>query len=154
MPDTVVRIERFAARHQAQVRALVLAGFAERWAAIDDGLNHDLDDIATSYASGCMLVAVRDEIVVGAGAVVPRDRDSAEIVRVSVAMSERRSGIGRMLIAALVEVARSWPVQRVVCETSSHWTSAVELYIGCGFVVDHEEVGAFGRDTYFTYSLR
>lgn len=154
MADPAIHLEPFARQLQAQVRALVLAGLAERWGTVDEELNHDLDDIAATYASGAVLVAVRDGVVVGAGAVVPRGRDSAEIVRVSVARTARRHGIGRMLVAALVEVARSWPVQRVVCETSSHWTSAVELYLRCGFVVDHDEVGAFGRDTWFTYSLR
>lgn len=147
------RIERFAAHQQAVVRSLVLAGLAERWGSIDDALNHDLDDIATSYAHGCVLVATRDRSIVGTGTVVPRDNGTAEIVRMSVATSERRTGVGRMIVDSLVDVARSWSVQRVVCETTSQWTSAIDFYVGCGFVIDREEYGEFGRDTYLSLSL-
>jgi len=140
-------------KHQSAVRTLVLSGLAERWGTVDTSLNHDLDDIASSYATGTVLIAVRRGSVVGTGAVVPRDRDTAEILRMSVARSERRNGIGRMLVVALIEVARSWAAQRVICETSSHWTSAVELYVSCGFRIDHEEHSDFGRDTYFAFDL-
>jgi len=64
---------------------------------------------------------------------------------VSVATGERREGLGRRLVSTLVEIARGWEAERVVCETTSGWASAVALYLECGFSVTHEADG----DTYF-----
>ena len=148
-----LEIAPFTPRHQPEVRALILAGLAERWEVLDESLNRDLDDIATSYATGRVLIAMRGGRVVGVGCIVPVDDNSAEIKRMSVASDERRSGVGAAIVDALLEVARSWSAQRVVCETSSHWSSAVEFYVRCGFRVDYEQEGNFGRDTYFSYTL-
>lgn len=151
--DDQIEIVPFTPHHQSEVRALILAGLAERWETMDESLNRDLDDIATSYATGCVLLAIRGGRLVGTGIVVPRNQRTAEIVRMSVVNAERRGGVGRMIVDALIDVARSWSAQRVICETSSHWTSAVEFYVRCGFQVDHEKEGDFGRDTYFSRAI-
>ncbi|MCE9622765.1 MAG: GNAT family N-acetyltransferase [Actinomycetia bacterium] len=148
-----LEIRPFTRDYQSEVRALILEGLAERWGTLDESLNRDLDDIATSYATGRVLLAIRRGQVVGTGIIVPVDPTTAEIVRMSVAPAARRDGVGRRIVDALLQVARSWSVQRVICETTSHWTSAVDFYSQCGFRVDHEEEGAFGRDTYFSYML-
>jgi GNAT superfamily N-acetyltransferase len=124
---------------------LIVSGLAERWGAVDDSRNPDLDDLAASFASGAFLVAVRAGTVVATGGLLRRGPATAEIVRMSVAPGERRKGIGRRLVSALVEIARGWGAERVVCETTSEWASAVALYLGCGFSVTHEADG----DTYF-----
>jgi ribosomal protein S18 acetylase RimI-like enzyme len=150
--DDVV-IAPFEAAQQDAVRALVLAGLAERWGTIDQSLNADLDDLAARYAHGCVLVASRTGQVVGAGALVPVDDDTAEMVRVSVASSERGRGVGRALVEALVDVAASWHVRRVVCETTSTWTSAVALYVRCGFTITGTRASEFGPETLFAREL-
>ncbi len=135
--------------YQVQARELILVGLGERWGAIDSSLNPDLDDLAASFAQGAFLVAVRAGTVVGTGGLLPRGPATAEIVRMSVAHGERRTGLGRRLVSALVETARGWGAERVVCETTSEWASAVALYLACGFSITHETDGEFGRDTYF-----
>ena len=134
-------------------RCLVLAGLGEHWGHVDPALNRDLADVAATYAAGSILVACDGERVVGTGTIVPRGHRSAEIVRMSVASAYRRTGLGRRLVLELVERARGWGMDRVVLETSAHWTDVVEFYLRCGFVQTHFEDGEFGRDAWFEMQL-
>jgi GNAT superfamily N-acetyltransferase len=132
---------------------LIIAGLGEHWGHVDPALNRDLDDLAVTYAAGSVLVACVGEQVVGTGAIVPRGQRSAEIVRMSVAPAYRRSGLGRRLVRELVERAQGWGMDRVVLETSAHWTDVVEFYLRCGFTQTHFEDGEFGRDAWFELRL-
>ena len=134
-------------------RSLILAGLGEHWGHVDPALNRDLDDLSATYATGSVLVACDGKRVVGTGTIVPRGHRSAEIVRMSVASAYRRTGLGRRLVLELVERARGWGMDRVVLETSAHWTDVVEFYLRCGFVQTHFEDGEFGRDTWFEMEL-
>ena len=135
------------------VRALILSGLAEHWGTVDPTLNRDLVDMATNYAPGRTLVALDEGRVVGTGTVIPRDAESAEVVRMSVAPEFRRTGVGRRLVDELVEIARGWGMARVVLETSAQWTEVVQFYERCGFTVTHFEEGDFGRDAWFELHL-
>jgi GNAT superfamily N-acetyltransferase len=139
------------------VRDLVLAGLADRWGTdADPTLNRDLDDLATAYPGSTTLVAVTaDGAVVGTGTIVPRSAATAEIVRMSVVRSRRGAGVGRMIVDALIEVARDAepPVRRVVLETTATWHDAIRFYERCGFVITHHADGAFGRDAWFERQL-
>jgi putative acetyltransferase len=155
---TPISVRRFTAGDQPAVRDLVLAGLVDHWGAVDPTLNSDLDDIATSYASGTTLVAVAgetDSTIVGTGTIVPRSVGVAEIVRMSVAGEVRGQGIGRLLVEALIDVACSeWtaapaPIERVVLETTATWTDTIRFYERCGFAITHHADGEFGRDAWF-----
>jgi hypothetical protein len=78
-----LRIERFDPSMQDAFRALVLDGMAERWGAVDESLNTDLDDIDNQYENDCVLVAVDGVTVVGTGILLIRATEG-EIVRMSV----------------------------------------------------------------------
>ena len=71
----------------------------------------------------------------------------------SVAPDYRRAGVGRRLVADLVDIARQWGMERVILETSAHWTEAIEFYERCGFNLTHFEEGEFGRDAWFELKL-
>jgi GNAT superfamily N-acetyltransferase len=135
------------------VRSLILHGLQEHWGSVDPTLNSDLDDLATTYAAGRVLVATDGSGVVGTGTVIRRDDATAEIVRMSVAPEHRRAGLGRRLVADLIATARSWGMSRVVLETSAHWTNAVEFYTRCGFTQTRVESGTFGLDAWFEMNL-
>ena len=134
---------------QDAVRSLILEGLGEHWGSVDPTLNPDLDDLAVTYAAGRILVATDDGTVVGTGTVIRRDATTAEIVRMSVIRTYRRTGLGRRLVEELVATARGWGMSRVVLETSAHWTEVVEFYVRCGFTQTHFESGSFGRDAWF-----
>jgi GNAT superfamily N-acetyltransferase len=135
-------------QHEA-IRALILSGLAEHWGTLDPLLNEDLDDFAASYGNGTTLVACHDGRVVGTGTVIPRDTETAEIVRMSVAPAYRRSGLGRRLVENLVEAARRCGARRIVLETSAQWTEVVQFYKRCGFTLTHFEDSNFGPDAWF-----
>jgi putative acetyltransferase len=146
-------IAAFVASDQDEVRELILQGLGDHWGVVETWRNPDLDDIAASYGSGRTLVARDVHGVVGTGTVMPRDMFAAEIVRMSVRSSTRRSGVGRALVGQLVETAREWGVRRVVLETSSSWTDVVAFYLSCGFVITHTDVQQYGENTWFEMTL-
>ncbi|MGH9110855.1 MAG: hypothetical protein ACRDZN_00910, partial [Acidimicrobiales bacterium] len=81
-PD--VRIARFDTAQQAAVRALVLAGLAERWGGLDPTLNGVLDDIETTYSAANVVVASAGADVAGCGMLVVHDDSAGEVVRMAI----------------------------------------------------------------------
>ena len=85
------------------------------------------------------IVAEIGQALAGTGALVIDD-DSGQIVRVSVIPRWRRLGIGRALVYALLEAARTRGLARVWMETNDDWRDAISLYRRCGFrEFDHRE---------------
>lgn len=146
-------IRDFAPRDQDVVRDLVLSGLEEHWGVLDPDLNEDLRDMAESYRTGRTVVAELEEAIVATGTLVRRSPTTAEIIRMSVAPSSRRQGLGKQIALELTATARRWGIKRIVLETSSHWTGAIAFYRRCGFSITHEQDGAFGRDTWFELQL-
>jgi putative acetyltransferase len=151
--DRMVEVHELRPDEQDAVRLLILSGLAEHWGTVDPALNRDLDDLASTYADGRVVVARDGGDVVGTGTVIPRDGGIAEIVRMSVAPRYRRTGLGRRLVEELVETARGWRAEQVVLETSAHWTEVVDFYECCGFTLTHFDEGEFGRDAWFAMKL-
>ncbi|MEY2583291.1 MAG: hypothetical protein QOE09_3140 [Ilumatobacteraceae bacterium] len=135
------------------VRTLILNGLSEHWGAMDPTLNRDLEDLTAASADATVLVVGQGREVIGTGTVVRRDELTAELVRMSVAATYRRSGLGRKLVDALIATARSWGMKRIVLETTADWTEVVEFYVRCGFTLTHFETGSFGRDAWFEMKL-
>lgn len=127
-----VRVRRVRAGDQAAARALILAGLAEHWGALDPTLNPDLDDIAATYGAGVFLVAVADEDgaerIVGTRALQPVDAMTGQIVRMSVARAARRQEVGRQILDALLAEARARGMRRIVLETTANWADAIAFY--------------------------
>ncbi len=147
--SAAVTLAPFRPEDQQEVRRLILAGMAEHWGTIDETLNPDLNDIATSYAGATFLVARMGERVVGSGALVPGPDGCAEVKRMSVAADLRRVGLGRRILTALIEQGRSLGCRRVTLETTSTWTEVVRFYLDYGFHITHTCDG----DTYFVLNL-
>jgi len=143
----------FEAADQVEVRSLILEGLSDHWGKIDHSLNRDLDDITASYGHGRTVVVRVGDKIVGTGTIVPRDSGTAEIIRMSVASSQRRAGVGRQIVSALVDTASGWGSSSVVLETSSSWREVVAFYLSCGFRVTHTEQSGFGEDTWFEMRL-
>lgn len=127
------------------VRRLILDGLAERWDVLDPGRNADLDDLGTV---GRTIVATCAGELVGTATLVERG-DEAEVRRMSVRRDRRGAGIGRRLLAELVDTAGRRGIRRIVLETTSSWTDAVAFYGSCGFVATHVD----GDDTWFELLL-
>src|SRR3954447_26817630 len=78
------------------VRSLILDGLGEHWDTIDPALNGDLDDLSTADPDRLVLVVTDGIRLVGAGTLVRRDDQCAEMVRMSVAPDHRRAGLGQL----------------------------------------------------------
>ncbi|NWF79438.1 MAG: GNAT family N-acetyltransferase [Chloroflexi bacterium] len=142
-------IVSFEPEHQSPVRALILAGLAERWGVLDPARNGDLEDIAFSYRNADVLVALLGDRVVGAGVCVPRSPAVGEIVRMSVAGDLRRHGIGRAVLQTLCVRAQTAGLTRIVLETTATWDDAIRFYLRYGFQMTHAKDG----DVYFALDL-
>jgi len=112
----------------AEVRSLILSGLEEHWGELDPTLN-------------------------GTGTIRPVGDEQAEIIRMSVAATARRTGLGAQIVEVLVDTARGWGCHSVVLETTSTWTGAIAFYQRCGFTVTGTEVTDVGEDTWFVRPL-
>ena len=130
-----IEIRPFVPNDQDRAEALILEGLAEHFNVIDPTLNTDLNNIEESYIrqGSLFLVAELDDDLVGTGALVAETEDTGRILRVSVASSHRRMGIGRLITNYLVKAAHHFRFSQVVVETNDDWHDAIGLYQQCGF---------------------
>ena len=148
LPQEIV-IVPFEPKYQSQAKSLVLAGLQEHWGILDPGKNPDLNDISASYAGGLFLIALRNDELIGTGAILPRPAHIGEVVRMSVVANMRRNGIGKMILDKLCDHARANGYRRVVLETTATWHEVIEFYKNYGFHITHD----LGGDIYFSLEL-
>lgn len=144
-----ISIAPFRPEDQAEAKSLVLAGLVGHWGWLDPTKNPDLEDIAAAYADGLFLVARQDGALVGTGALLARSTEVAELVRMSVAVSLRRRGIGRSILHRLIVEAAARGFKRVVLETTQTWDEVVAFYLRNGFRLTHHA----GGDAHFAFDL-
>jgi putative acetyltransferase len=116
-------------------RALIGALNAELSATYPEpGATHfGLDEAEVSGARGAFLVAHLDGAPVGCGAVRLIDAETGELKRMYVSPGVRGKGVGRRLVAALEDEARTLGARRLVLETGTRQTAALALYRATGF---------------------
>ncbi len=150
--DDSILIRPFRWADQTQTRKLILAGLKEHWGVLDPAFNHDLKNITQQYADAVFLVAedTKAQRIVGSGALVPREPGVAEIVRMSVDKTLRRSGLGTRILQTLIDYARGLGLQRVFLETTETWHEVIAFYQRFGFQRTHTQDG----DVYFAFDLR
>ena len=139
-PAAVIRA--FEAADQAAARAVILEGLGEHFGFIDETLNPDLDDIATSYANGVFLVAVIDGGIAGTGAMMPQPDGTALVARMSTLAKHRRRGVARQILSALIEQARERGCTRIVLGTNAEWGDAIAFYAATGLTEMRRTAGA------------
>jgi len=89
-----------------------------------------------AYAApdGCLLLARSGEAVVGCAALRRVDDITAEMKRVYLRPVARGTGLGRLLVTAVLTEARRLGYQRVCLDVLPEFTSAQALYRSLGFV--------------------
>lgn len=141
-------IRPFRPADQAAARRLILQGLGEHFGVVDETLNPDIDDIATSYIQQghLFLIALAGDEIVGTGALIFEDGPAGQLVRVSVARDCRRLGLGRALVARLIAAGRDRGLTRLWMETNDDWAAAIGLYRSCGFTeYDHRDGNIYMR---------
>lgn len=130
---------------QAACKELILAGLKEHWGFLDQTLNPDLNDIASTYAQGLFLTAWQDEQLAGTGALLPAGESCFQVVRMSVEKRWRRQGLGQQILAGLEAGAMRQGARRLILETTSEWAKVIQFYLNSAYQITHSKDG----DTYF-----
>ena len=82
---------------------------------------------------GAIFVAMDDDHPVGAVALVVMGQGSVELAKMGVRPEAQGKGVGRRLVAAAVDKARTMGMKRVYIETNSKLGPALKLYHDAGF---------------------
>lgn len=144
-----ILIRPFMPADQTEAQTLILTGLGEHWGWIDETKNPDIDDIAANYAGQTFLIAQFEDQIVGTGALIHEGKGAARIVRMSVMKSLRRTGIGSLILQALIDAANQRGYQRIVLETTATWEEAISFYRRHGFHV----LGVWDGDMHFYYQF-
>lgn len=82
---------------------------------------------------GRIFFATLDDQCVGCCALLPKSDTEFELGKMAVTQSRQGSGIGRKLLVAAIEAARSAGARRLYLETNHTLTPAIRLYESMGF---------------------
>jgi len=144
-----IQLLPFKPEDQAEVKKLILNGLVEHWGVLDPDKNPDLNHIASSYENAVFIVAWCNGRIVGTGALVSRPNHTAEIVRMSVDVDMRRSGVGTRILHHLIHTTKQQGSHQVILETTSTWSGVIAFYCANQFKITHTKDG----DTFFALDL-
>jgi ribosomal protein S18 acetylase RimI-like enzyme len=82
---------------------------------------------------GAIFVAEREGEIIGCCALLRTGEGELEVAKMAVDPRAQGLGIGRAILAHVIEAARAMGVSGLVLESSSHLTPAVTLYESMGF---------------------
>ncbi len=127
--------------YQKAARKLILTGLGEHWGWIDEHVNIDLENIAISYSDGDFVLGWIGDILVATGALIPENKHSSRVVRMSVAKDFRRQGFGVQILDYLFKLAKQKSKKKIVLETTETWDKVIEFYKSNGFQIDEYRDG-------------
>ena len=82
---------------------------------------------------GALLMAVKDGVVVGTCALLAMKDGGFEVAKMTVAEQCRGLGIGKKLLAHVIEHARAEGAKRLYLETNRELANAIHVYESLGF---------------------
>jgi putative acetyltransferase len=100
------------------------------------GTDADLADIEASYSKRggvFRVIESADKRIVGCGGLFPVDSATVELRKMYLLAAARGRGLGKKLLAELLDEARRLGYKRVVLETNSVLIEAIGLYRKFGF---------------------
>jgi len=124
----------------ADVRDLIAESDAYMQRLYPAESNHLVDADALSSPSAVFLTARDDSDLLGSIAYLVIAPDHAEMKRMFVRERARGVGLGRMLLRAMENEARSRSIHRISLETGIRQPEAVDLYRAYGY----QDCGPFG----------
>lgn len=97
---------------------------------------HDMDEVQSHYFdnNGIFLAALDDGKLIGSGAIRKWDDTTAELKRMWLLEEYHGRGIGYQLITRLFGFARAHGYHRIILQTGSEQSRAVNFYRRLGFV--------------------
>ena len=134
--DSSLRIVPAGEAHLAQVAAL----FRQYAAGLPvdlgrQGFAEEIIDLPGPYAppEGALLLAFKDDGILGCIALKRLAPQVAEIKRLYVVPQGRGLGVGKALVAGILGEAARRGYREIKLDTLPHMTSAIALYRGFGF---------------------
>ena len=82
---------------------------------------------------GHIYFAMLDEKIVGCCALIANGSRSFEVAKMAVDESHRNLGIGKAMLAHIIEAARALGARRLTLETNSKLMNAIHVYESLGF---------------------
>lgn len=82
---------------------------------------------------GALLMAVEDGVAIGTCALLPMKDGAFEVAKMTVAEKCRGLGIGKKLLAHVIEYARAMGASRLYLETNNKLANAIHVYESLGF---------------------
>jgi putative acetyltransferase len=82
---------------------------------------------------GALLMAVQDGVAIGTCALLPMNDGGFEVAKMTIAEQCRGLGIGKKLLAHVIEHARAMGAPRLYLETNNKLVNAVHVYESLGF---------------------
>jgi GNAT superfamily N-acetyltransferase len=109
---------------------------------VREAVERDLRSIAKFQPpDGCLLLALKDDAAVGTACMQRIGPHTAEIKRMYVQPSHRRTGTGRGMLDELIEVAARAGYERIRLDSPDFMTAAHALYRSSGFA----EIGPYAE---------
>jgi GNAT superfamily N-acetyltransferase len=143
-----LHIRVFHPRDNAAARALIVAGLHERFPDYRDEFNADLLNIAAHHH--VFLIGELEGQIVATGGLKLEDASTVAVARMSVARGARGQGFGKIMLNALLEIARDQGFTRAILLTGADWITATLLYESAGFkrvgMKSHAESGFHGLE--------
>jgi GNAT superfamily N-acetyltransferase len=78
-------------------------------------------------------MALQDGVAIGTCALLAMGDDAFEVAKTTVSQTHRGLGIGKKLLAHVIEYARSVGARRLYLETNSKLQNAIHVYESLGF---------------------
>jgi ribosomal protein S18 acetylase RimI-like enzyme len=99
------------------------------------GFSRELATLPGAYAppKGCVLLAKKEEEIVGCVALRPMEKRTCEMKRLYVVPGHRKQKIGRALAEAIINEARACGYERMRLDTIESMSAAQALYRSLGF---------------------
>lgn len=120
------------------------------------GFSRELATLPGAYAppEGCILLAEKEQEVVGCVALRPLDKRICEMKRLYVVPGQRNRKIGRLLVEAVIDRARAYGYKRMRLDTIDSMKAAQALYRSLGFrPIAPYRYNPLDRPTYFELDL-
>ncbi|HVH44447.1 MAG TPA: GNAT family N-acetyltransferase [Labilithrix sp.] len=130
----------------ADAMRLLETYFAELRSTFGSFTAPSLADLRADGEGGVVLVAYDEGLPVACGSLRRLDDDTAEVKRMFVLPEARGRGLGRQVLRALEERARSLNCVRVVLDTAAPLEAAATMYLREGY----REVARYNDNPYAT----
>jgi putative acetyltransferase len=129
-----VEIRHFAPGDETAFRELNHAWIASHFEVEEKDLEV-LNDPVTYILrpGGALLMAVQDGVAIGTCALLPMGDGTFEVAKMTVSETHRGLGLGKKMLAHVIEYARATGAKRLYLETNSKLQTAIHVYESLGF---------------------